>query len=1031
VRELNIALNRYGAESDQLIMLDADGPEVLPYSTLIAARNGNRSPVDLDAVVAVYEWQDQPLMFIVEGEHSDRDLRLIRRVLSMRGDAPYMGVLSGGTLRVVELGLDKKPLNKVGVPVDVGSEEWATFGKLAAERSAAPDDRKGEPRRARGSAVSGIILKLLNASIKVLRTQGLTIEDSISFVGRALFARFLADRSLLTEETWSGCNPEALFDTPNDVRSICVWLDEKFNGNLLPISDAAWHLLNEKCCHELGNMMRRAPDGQLSLDWKQKWDYLDFSHIPVGVLSQAYEHCLERYDPLRQKEDASYYTPSAVADLLTKAAFRSLQDKTSLHEVKVLDPAVGAGVFLIKAYSEIAAARWKADGHRPDTTALREILHRQLTGFDVNEAALRFAALGLYLAAIELDPSPEPVEKLRFENLRETTLYLLRDLPPPGTVTEQSKAIRKQPKLIANSREEASWLGSLGPLAGAEHDGRYDLVVGNPPWSKAPSDQPLRLVNEIIGETVGDRIGLSKSPKIPENALDQAFLWRATRWAKKGGCLAFAMHARLLFQNNERARDHRKAVFAAIDPIAVINGADVRGSGVWPKIDAPFCLIIAHNRKANPVGAFNYVSPKRETGLNAGGLMRIDALNSGRISNKQVQDVPTIFKALFRGSQADLEILQRVHENAVRSVGGVWADERDRSGGELLNNGGFQTLRPTTEIKKGETERGDDGRQLFGMPMLISDSFDPTNFDVSELPLFYLSRLHRRRSVALYSAPILLALQSPPVSHKRLKTLISERNLVFSESFYGWQLLDDDRGRGIGRYLSLLIGSKLCLWYCLMTGGKFGVEREAVELKLINQFPVPEFDASKREEIDDLFGAVSSDPSAWERADQWVAKLYGLSEEDVDVIVETLAFNLTYTDTRTLAEKPVPEAMMEKFLAVLKEELSPWFDDVEGSLGTSIVPSQGYSAWRGVVVSFSESDEARRAIVERKDLMEGLHRAADRMALSQIIKSNKQERSLQIAKLNQARYWTRTQARALATDIILTRLDDLKEEFAS
>ncbi len=374
-------------------MLDSGGPEVLPYTTLIAARSGGQSFVNLEAVVAVYEWQDQPLMFIVEGGQSDHDLRLIRRVLSMRGDAPYMGVVDGGTLRVIELGLDNKALDKARVMLDVGGEEWATFGKLAVERVAARDDTKKEPRRARGSAVSRVILKLLNGSIKALRRQGLTVEDSISFVGRALFSRFLADRNLLTEKTWPGCDPESLFDTRDSAQVICDWLDEKFNGNLLPISDVAWTLLNEPSCLELGNVMRRADGGQLRLGWKQKWDFLDFSHIPVGVLSQAYEHCLEKYDPLRQKEDASYYTPPAVADLLTKAAFRSVNDRAVLSTVRVLDPAVGAGIFLIKAYGEIVAARWKKDGVRPDTTVLREILHRQLTGFDVNEAALRFASL--------------------------------------------------------------------------------------------------------------------------------------------------------------------------------------------------------------------------------------------------------------------------------------------------------------------------------------------------------------------------------------------------------------------------------------------------------------------------------------------------------------------------------------------------------------------------------------------------------------------------------------------------------------
>ena len=100
---------------------------------------------------------------------------------------------------------------------------------------------------------------------------------------------------------------------------------------------------------------------------------------------------------------------------------------------------------------------WAAPGHR---RAQGDAL-RQLVGFDINEGALRYAALGLYLLSIELDPNPRPVDKLAFDDLR-------------GTVLHQVKGPEE---------EEGESLGSLGPGVGDEHKGRYDLVVGNPPWA--------------------------------------------------------------------------------------------------------------------------------------------------------------------------------------------------------------------------------------------------------------------------------------------------------------------------------------------------------------------------------------------------------------------------------------------------------------------------------------------------------------------------------------------------------------------
>ena len=73
---------------------------------------------------------------------------------------------------------------------------------------------------------------------------------------------------------------------------------------------------------------------------------------------------------------------------------------------------------------------------------------------------LRFGSRrwGLYLLSIELDPNPRPVDKLRFEDLRGTVLHRVK----------------------GEDEEEGTALGSLGPLVGEEHKGRYDLVIGNP-----------------------------------------------------------------------------------------------------------------------------------------------------------------------------------------------------------------------------------------------------------------------------------------------------------------------------------------------------------------------------------------------------------------------------------------------------------------------------------------------------------------------------------------------------------------------
>ena len=424
-----------------------------PYATLLTARRDRNATLGM--VEAVYEWQGAPLVFLVDADSVENDdqLQLIRRLLAMRGDAPYLGVVAPGSLRIYRIALDRKSLRRARI----GSEDWdgarsTVFARLGNVRPEAAITKRGW--------ISNVVLNLLSGSTTTLIDDlKVSHEDAISLVGRALFTRFLADRSLLPEGMSEPERAASLFDTCEVAEATSDWLDETFNGDPLPLSPGIFETLPERVYGVLGDVLRRAPDGQPFLGWKEKWSNLDFAHIPVGVLSQAYELHLREHAPGKQEREGGYFTPRPIADLMVRASFRALERRGTGESVRVLDPAVGGGIFLLTAFRELVAEHWRADGERPDTHALRQILYEQMVGFDINEAALRFAALGLYLLSIELDPNPRPVDKLRFEKLRGTVLHRVK----------------------GQDEEEGAALGSLGSRVGEQHKGRYDLVIGNPP----------------------------------------------------------------------------------------------------------------------------------------------------------------------------------------------------------------------------------------------------------------------------------------------------------------------------------------------------------------------------------------------------------------------------------------------------------------------------------------------------------------------------------------------------------------------
>jgi hypothetical protein len=986
MNDLSLTLENYGADIEGGLRLFVEvKPELLPYATLLADRNQVNS--DLKALWGVYEWQSTPLVFLVNGDEiqGDEHFRRIRRRVALRGDAPYLGVVRPGQLTIHRVSLDKDG-HGASLLKDLPSEDKRIiFPYLANTRPNIASHSKW---------ISSIVLKLLRDAIRDLRKQNVADDDAISLTGRALFLRFLGDRNLLPQKLGP---PEQIFNDANRAESASRWLDKTFNGDFLPLSDGLFSRLPCAALNPLGNILHRAKGGQLYLGWQEKWNYLDFAHIPVGVLSETYEHYMREHDRERQRKEGSFYTPRAIADLMVNASFHALRREGKSADARVLDPAAGAGVFLVSAFRQLVMERWVKDDKRPDTKTLREILYNQIVGFDINEAALRFAALGLYLMSIELDPEPEPVEKLRFnENLNGVVLHNLH-------------------------KGGAGELGSLGKTTSAKHVGQYDLVIGNPPW---PGDTKLKRwpeVKEIVDEIARERLLENAPPPIPNEVLDLPFVWRAMEWGKPGGQIAFALHARLLFQQGNGMVEARAALFRALNVSGVINGAELRNSRVWPEISAPFCLLFARNQLPPIDAAFRFVTPHLEDGLNGAGTMRIDAANAELLTPAQIVEYPAILKTLVRGSALDLEIFDRVKARKLVPLEQYWRKRFGEKKGRLkyVTTGYQRVCKSTINPQSSD--------HLRGKPDLPSDADLPLLIDVRDLDSFSLPSLHRARDPEAYEGPLLIVHKSPPTTGERIRVSMSEQDLVFNEVYYGYSGKEHPSAIRFIRYLTLLLGSKPAFWYVLMTSGEFGFEREVVEKIIIDNIPIIPFeslDSSALEQIDPLFEALALNDSSeyWAKVDAWAASLYGLDEQDLQVIDDTLRYNLPFASNKKAAQTPPSKDEVAAFCHGLKSELLPWAqrEGVVVEVQPKSLPIA--SPWR-VFRACATATNSEYAL-PTEDWPEVL-RVADRLASTEVILSEPDTRSLWVARLNQARYWSRSQARLVARRIVWEHLDSL------
>ncbi len=991
------SLDDFGVDRDALHSLDSGGPELLPYATITQARGHAQSILSL--VGAVYEWQDAPLVFLVDASQlqGETHIHQLRRLLAMRGDAPYLGVVSPGRLEIYALALDRKTPSQVRIAVDrSGAEAKGLFADLANRRPRAARSKQGW--------ISNVVLNLLTGAINRLIAAGVDDDDAISLVGRALFTRFLGDRNLLPADMASAQIAAGLFDDAQRARTTCAWLDSTFNGDLLPLSDGLFDCLAIDVYVMLGNIMRRANGAQLFLGWAERWDRLDFAHIPVGVLSQAYELYLRNHAPAKQRREGGYYTPRPIADLLVRAAFRALDRNGSSAGARVLDPAAGAGVFLLTSFRELVAARWRADGKRPDTLRLRRILYEQVTGFDINEAALRFAALALYLASIELDPDPQPVDKLGFDDLRGRVLYLVAgQFNGPGAK-----------------------LGSLGAHVGDNHRGCYDVVLGNPPWASGTRLPGWRLVREKVAQIATERMGVETKPPLPNEVLDLPFVWRAMEWAKPGGQIALALHARLLFQQGDGMAEARQTLFRALDFTSIINGSDLRQTKVWPEISAPFCLVLATNQRPEPGAGFRLITPRLEMGLNAAGVMRVDAQSAAIISTQQMAETPEILKILYRGTKADLGLIERIRTRQHPTLEAWWREvigESDR-GGLAGAGSGYQTVKPSSRIReKGDGLPGAPARYLRGLPDVTLASLDNLLIDTAQLRSFQHDRVHDPRDAKLFQAPITIVHQSPPAERGRIRVGVAEERVAYNESFYGYCPGGAADAALFVRYLALVIGSRFALWFALVTSGKFGFERDVIEKAALDRMPLPDFrllSKEQREEAASLFADVVHARRKWEEVDRWVAALYGLGPTDLQIITDTLAYSLPFSKIKLAAQARPDEITKKRFYSRLRSELEPWAQRFNTAIQVNPVDTRATSPWFGLLLH----TEAATPAFPVGD-WEGLLSLADATAATELIVETGRC-GLLVGRLAQNRFWSETQARLLAQHIAWSHLNVLK-----
>jgi len=168
-------------------------------------------------------------------------------------------------------------------------------------------------------------------------------------------------------------------------------------------------------------------------DWRDAFDSLferfhfsvreseNADFVAPDMLGRVFEGVM---DPDDRRASGSYYTPAALVRELVRAALEAAlvsrcglapgpaerwvhrgeppARPPGLTRLRVCDPAVGSGAFLLGALEELTALR-RTTGEGPAGVVRRDVLAHSLFGVDVKLTAVRLAELRLWLALVADD----------------------------------------------------------------------------------------------------------------------------------------------------------------------------------------------------------------------------------------------------------------------------------------------------------------------------------------------------------------------------------------------------------------------------------------------------------------------------------------------------------------------------------------------------------------------------------------------------------------------------------------------------
>ncbi|MBK5274605.1 MAG: N-6 DNA methylase [Desulfuromonadales bacterium] len=680
---------------------------------------------------------------------------------------------------------------------------------------------------------------------KLMEEKGLDQDICHDLLARIIFVQFLFHRkdskgrpaldatrlNRLYEDRILSARYEELaqiLENHDDSYALFQWLNNKFNGDLFPGKaqteeerQAEWQLEKDNVRPEHLSLLADFISGNIEVGSGQisLWPQYSFDAIPIEFISSIYETFVG-------KKKGVVYTPGYLVDFILDGVL-SWNDEN--WDVKILDPACGSGIFLVKAYQRLIHRWKKANRQEPRAEVLRGLLERNLFGVDIDPHAVRVASFSLYLAMCDAIDPRHYWDQVKFPQLRNRRLiasdFFVDDIP--GFRTEEDKGI-------------------------------YDLVIGNAPWGKNIAGEPAKqwAKKHHWGLSYGD--------------VGPLFLPKASALINDSGYLSLFQPAmNLLFNQSGPAQKFRSRLFEEFKVEEVVNLSALRFSLFDKKAISPACIITMRSC-APDAEPLTYICPKPTCSSSDDYRVVIEPHDVNKVYPHEAVTNALVWSVLMWGGRRDLYLIKRLQEaNCLLKL------EREK-----------------VAITREGIIRGGDGAKknhvaTLERRILETKSFPEGTFmylEDSKLPVNKNPYTHRLTDLNAFSLPQLILKQSWQKNDWRFQSVIvksseNENGIVCDDSYVSVHIAGEK-----SKWLEsacLSYNSKVAVYYLLLASGRFASYRPSINVEDMLSVPIPNPD-----------NISLADITSYDDIDVMVRKAFDFKESEWTLVEDLFANTL-------------------------------------------------------------------------------------------------------------------------------------------